>query len=263
MNVHLLIIDPQNDFCNLDGSLYVPGADKDMRKLANFITNNNDIINKVSISLDCHPINHIGHPSFFVKKDSTHPAPFTTISLSDLIAERYRTTNPDHHDFAIDYLEDMSYLKLSHTIWPYHCVSGTWGAEIVDPIKSATKNMDCFYIRKGINPFREEFSAIIGHKRIRSKILKRIFFSDITLIAGEAGSHCVAQTILDICEEDKKQATFSYNTSINNNIYILKDTISPVPGYKDLQEHAFEVAVNSGMKIVTTEEMLAQFTLHT
>lgn len=30
MKVHLLVIDPQKDFCNPNGSLFVTGADKDM-----------------------------------------------------------------------------------------------------------------------------------------------------------------------------------------------------------------------------------------
>ena len=36
--VHLLIIDPQNDFCSPDkGSLFVPGADQDMLRLATMV----------------------------------------------------------------------------------------------------------------------------------------------------------------------------------------------------------------------------------
>lgn len=35
--IHLLIIDPQNDFCSPDGSLYVHGAEQDMQRLADFI----------------------------------------------------------------------------------------------------------------------------------------------------------------------------------------------------------------------------------
>ncbi len=45
----LLIIDPQNDFCNPGdttesnkGSLYVDGAEKDMLRLANWIKQNKD-----------------------------------------------------------------------------------------------------------------------------------------------------------------------------------------------------------------------------
>ncbi len=31
--LHLLIIDPQRDFCDTDGALSVPGADKEMERL--------------------------------------------------------------------------------------------------------------------------------------------------------------------------------------------------------------------------------------
>lgn len=33
MKIELLIIDPQNDFCDSNESLYVIGADKDMERL--------------------------------------------------------------------------------------------------------------------------------------------------------------------------------------------------------------------------------------
>ena len=34
MKLHLVAIDPQNDFCSPHGSLYVPGAEEDMKRLA-------------------------------------------------------------------------------------------------------------------------------------------------------------------------------------------------------------------------------------
>ena len=37
MNIQLLVIDPQNDFCHPDGSLFVPGADDDVERLAAFV----------------------------------------------------------------------------------------------------------------------------------------------------------------------------------------------------------------------------------
>ena len=39
-SINLMIIDPQNDFCLKNGSLSVPGADKDMERLAKMIENN-------------------------------------------------------------------------------------------------------------------------------------------------------------------------------------------------------------------------------
>ena len=36
-NVHLLLIDPQNDFCDPKGTLYVPGAEKDTLRLVSLL----------------------------------------------------------------------------------------------------------------------------------------------------------------------------------------------------------------------------------
>ena len=37
MKIHLLVIDPQNDFCDPNGSLFVPGADEDIKRLAEMV----------------------------------------------------------------------------------------------------------------------------------------------------------------------------------------------------------------------------------
>ena len=37
MNVQLLTIDPQNDFCDPNGSLFVQGANDDMKRLSAMI----------------------------------------------------------------------------------------------------------------------------------------------------------------------------------------------------------------------------------
>jgi len=46
----LFIIDPQVDFCSPDGALYVPGADKDMERLADFISKQSPMIDYYLIS---------------------------------------------------------------------------------------------------------------------------------------------------------------------------------------------------------------------
>ena len=44
MSNALLIIDPQNDFCNPNGTLFVSGAEEDCERLAEFIDNNSSKI---------------------------------------------------------------------------------------------------------------------------------------------------------------------------------------------------------------------------
>lgn len=52
----LLIIDPQNDFCDVPGAaLPVPGATADLLRLANFIPRIEHILDSITITFDTHP----------------------------------------------------------------------------------------------------------------------------------------------------------------------------------------------------------------
>ncbi len=66
MDLRLLIIDPQNDFCDKRGSLFVPGADKDMVHLARMIKRLKDKISDIHVTLDTHHYVDIAHPGFWV-----------------------------------------------------------------------------------------------------------------------------------------------------------------------------------------------------
>ena len=51
--VELLIIDPQIDFCDpARGALYVPGAEHDMRRLAQMVVRLKDKIDDIHVTLD-------------------------------------------------------------------------------------------------------------------------------------------------------------------------------------------------------------------
>ena len=62
MRIELLIIDPQNDFCDPSGALYVPGADKDMDNVADFILAKKDKLDDIHATLDSHHFIDIAHP---------------------------------------------------------------------------------------------------------------------------------------------------------------------------------------------------------
>ena len=63
--VHLLIIDPQRDFCDSDGALSVPGADKDIKRLSNMIERLENKILNIHCTLDNHHLFDISHPIFW------------------------------------------------------------------------------------------------------------------------------------------------------------------------------------------------------
>ena len=81
-NIHLIVIDPQVDFCDPSGSLYVKGADQDMQRLATMVRRLKDKIRDIHVTLDSHQIVHIAHPIFW-KDGATgaHPNPFTIIKV--------------------------------------------------------------------------------------------------------------------------------------------------------------------------------------
>jgi nicotinamidase/pyrazinamidase len=56
VKIDLLIIDPQYDFCNPKGNLYVAGAEDDMKRLSTMIKKGKAKINNIHSTLDQHHI---------------------------------------------------------------------------------------------------------------------------------------------------------------------------------------------------------------
>ena len=67
--IALLIMDPQNDFCSPRGSFFVPGADEDNHRLADFILDKKEEIDQIIVTLDSHYVIDISHPSFWINQN--------------------------------------------------------------------------------------------------------------------------------------------------------------------------------------------------
>ena len=52
MKTVLLIVDMQNDFCLPSGSLYVPGAEKDVERLSRLIKKKTTVIDKIILQMN-------------------------------------------------------------------------------------------------------------------------------------------------------------------------------------------------------------------
>src|SRR5690349_598551 len=114
-NVQLLIIDPQNDFCDLPENarpagaapaLPVQGADADMRRLAGFIDAAGAGIAGMTVTLDSHHRFDIAHPTFWQARDGGPVAPFTPITAAQVRAGDFQPRNPAHLPRALAYLEE-------------------------------------------------------------------------------------------------------------------------------------------------------------
>ena len=80
MKIHLLIIDPQSDFCSPNGALFVPGADQDMLRLSKMVDRISGKIDEIHVTMDSHHEVDIAHPIFWINSKGEHPDPYQIIS---------------------------------------------------------------------------------------------------------------------------------------------------------------------------------------
>lgn len=268
----LVIIDPQNDFCDPNkGSLYVKGAEQDMARLAAMIRRLGDKIDDIYVTLDSHHTIHVAHPIYWKNSNGDHPAPFTIIAAQDVANGVWTTTNPHwmrhtRKDFgALDYVKALeANQRYPLCIWPPHCLIGSWGHAIYPPLFEAlceweTKHFGSVqYVTKGSNYHTEHYSPFTADvpdpndhtTSLNTAILDQFEDADVILWSGEAGSHCLANAGRDA---DKYFADASFVKKLT----LLKDATSPVPGFENLQDQFVKDMLAKGMKESTTVDFLS------
>lgn len=264
MNIHLLAIDPQRDFCDPTGALFVQGADQDVIRLGNMIDRLRTKINDIHVTLDSHNVIHIAHPIFWIDSKGNHPNPFTIITEDDVKMGKWTTTNPACKQRAMDYVISLKrgnrYLLC---IWPQHCVIATEGWTVAKPVNEALERWckDRFkkvdYVTKGSNVFTEHYSAVKADvpdnsdpsTMLNTELLKILAKADVILIAGEALSHCVANTITDVAD--------NFGEDNIKKFVLLEDCCSNVGGFEKLGKDFVEAMKARGMKVAKSTEYLA------
>lgn len=258
---HLLLIDPQNDFADAAGALCVPGAKEDMERVAALIERSGSEFESIHVTLDSHQLYHIANPLYWINKHGEHPAPFTRISLNDIENGNWSPAD-GLKEKAMAYVSKLEADgRYPHTIWPPHCIIGEWGHGLFPVVAKAFRNwvsglhlvdpvID--YVLKGSNPHTEHFSAMRAEvpnqdpsTKMNQSLLTELRIAKQIIVAGIAGSHCVANTVRDLAAE---LATVS-------NIVLLTDTMSPVVGCEKLQEDFLAEMKSRGMKLSTTDSL--------
>ena len=244
IKVLLLIIDMQIDFCHADGTLFVPGAGGDIQRTIEFIYNNAERITNITCSLDSHLPHQIFHPAWWADKDGNHPAPFTLITYEDIKQGTWRPlVAPVQSTNYVKTLEEQA--KKTLTIWPYHVMMGGIG-NALDPElwtaviwHSLARKTQPTWLTKGSIPQTEHYSIIqpevpVANHPLGGKnkaFLDTLDDADIIVIAGEAESHCVLETVEDLVED------FGQKPDALRKIYFLRDCTSPVQ-HPDVDFHA-------------------------
>jgi nicotinamidase/pyrazinamidase len=261
-NVQLLVIDPQNDFCDAErGALYVPGAEQDMRRLAGLVDRLAPHLDDVHVTLDSHHSVDIAHPVFWRDSAGLPPAPFTQITAAEVEAGAWTTTLPSARARALAYLRALEAGgRYPCVIWPPHCLIGSWGHNVVPDLFEALKRWEdrrfavVDYVTKGSNLWTEHFSAVQAEvpdptdpeTQVNTRLIETLEKADLILLAGEAGSHCVANTVRDIASQ------FSDPAYVRK-LVLLEDAISPVTGFEAYQDSFLRDMTALGMRRETTE----------
>ena len=255
--IHLLVIDPQNDFCDPQrGSLYVQGAENDMTRLSDMVNRIASKLDDVHVTLDSHHLVHIANPIFWVDMAGNSPNPFTLISSSDVKDGVWSTKVPSFTKKAIAYLEKLeSTGRYVHCVWPVHCTIGSWGHGVFPALfDSLTKWEQEFaivdYVTKGSNVWTEHFSAVQAEvpmpddptTQVNTGFIETLEKADEIVIAGEAGSHCLRHTVTDIANN------FS-DAGYVQKLVLLEDCTSPVPGFESAQTDFINEMTKRGMRL--------------
>ena len=287
MNVHLLTIDPQNDFCFAKnpvlakvmkqngadpvltkfvedgGSLFVAGADEDMKRLAAMINRVGSKINDIHVTLDSHRTVDIAHPIFHKNSSGKHPDIFTIITDQDYENGTWQSTNPAFGSRTLEYARALKNNgRYPLCIWPEHCIIGTIGHAVYPELAHAlsewerTRFAAVDYVTKGSNIFTEHYSAVQSDvpdpsdptTMLNTRLIDILQSADLVAITGEALSHCVKFTVEDIAN----------NFGVNNikKLILLEDTCSAVTGFEQQANDFVKDMVKRGMGISKSTEFL-------
>lgn len=284
--IDLIIIDPQNDFCYPGaaveyadilngpnskgaeealkavglwepGSLFVPGANKDLQRVANMIDEVGNKLHSIHVTMDCHHHIDIAHPVAWLNSKGEHPTPFTIISADDVDNEVWFCAFPQERSYAKWYVHQLELNKrYPLCIWPPHCLIGTTGNKIYKPVEDALLRWEkrnvgnIEYLTKGSNWKTEHYSAVQADvpddedptTEMNYDFIKPLKMADELLLTGEALSHCLANTARDIAKGFGDKSLISKFT-------LLKGASSNVPGFEFMGEEFVKELSADGMKI--------------
>lgn len=295
LNIAVLGIDCQNAFCLPGASLFVPGANDDMRRAAEWIYRNVGKIGKIYLSLDSHTVNQVFHPNFWEDERGKQPEPFTVITASQVRDGIWKprinqNTFIDLRAATIDYCDQLEKSgKYALTIWPYHAMLGGASHGILPGLMEAclfhsmAKATDVEFILKGRSQFTENYSIFapevyslsdgvvgagrgIGVGHFNNDLTDALKRFDRVYVFGEASSHCVMSSLYSLITTRNGEPMEDRNYHLNK-IYILEDAMSPVPppplnplpdalNFPMVAKKALADFANVGMHIVKTTDAI-------
>lgn len=259
MRLEFLIIDPQNDFSDTpEAALPVPGASADAERLAGLLDRLGDRIAAIHVALDTHQAVAISHPIFWRDRQGQPPPPFTQIRADEVEGGAWRAHRPQDQARALDYVRALrANGRYPLTVWPPHCLVGAWGHGVIPVVAEALRRWEerafarVDYVLKGQNPWTEHYSALRADvpdpadpaSQLNTGLIQRLERADRIVVAGQALSHCVANTVRDLADQWRPEQV--------GKLTMIEDASSPVPGFEPMAADFLAAMGQRGMKTVT------------
>ncbi len=284
----ILAIDCQNDFVSpkgssYEGTLYVPGAEKDCERIENFIIKNINEIDHISFTMDTHQPNSIFHPSFWLDKNGNHPSPFTIIKHEDIKNGIWRAIYQREGEEYVNFIEDLAkeeekngiiFPIYNHMIWPEHCILGTEGWLLHQGLMNAIIKWSHH------NPYRvynaevkgdyilsehygifesQRPTANVPSTNLNFQLIKVLEEYENVFLIGEARSHCVATSL--------KQAIYKA-PDLAKKFVILTDCMSDVQGavngvtFGEISQPIYDLAKSMGVRFEKSTDVVLASSQH-
>jgi nicotinamidase-related amidase len=276
-------IDCQVAFCTPGASLFVPGAVEDTVRAIEWLYRNLPRVTTLVLSMDTHSVHQIFHPAAWVDAEGRHPAPFTVISTDDVRRGRWTAVlRPegvaDVRALCLEYCEQLERTgRYVLTIWPYHALLGGASHALVPSLMEAAvfhavaRRTETVFEMKGRAATTENYSVLspevrsLGGQtvgRFNTGLFDLLLGHDRVYVFGQAKSHCVRSTLLDVMEECRRR-----DPGLLGRVHVLADAMSPVPpppldplppalDFPRVAEEALRTFASAGMRIVRTTDPL-------
>jgi nicotinamidase-related amidase len=278
-SLHLLVIDPQNDFCDLPAdwlpvdpatggvlrpALPVAGSHADLQRVARLIEQGGTGLSAISITLDAHHRLDIAHPTFWQQADGAAVTPFTQIEAAQVRAGTFLPRDPQrcraHWPISMPWKPPGATAS-----WSGRCTArSAAGAVRSTPVCAAYNGWEertlgvVTKLGKGSNPWTEHYSAVMAEvpdeddpaTQLNRGFIATLAQADTVYITGEAGSHCVRATTEHIAA--------NLDAAGRARLVLVTDCMSPVAGF-EAQYQDFLVAMSqAGVRLATSEQVLQE-----
>jgi nicotinamidase/pyrazinamidase len=289
--IHLLAIDPQNDFCdipldlqpfnplllNAQGTppriapaLPVPGAHADMLRLAALIDRIGDKLYDIHVTMDSHHPVDIAHGCMWRNAKGDAPAPFTIIKDTDVEADVWLGSdvwfarNPLMREYFRKYVRSLKQNgRYDLIIWPEHCLIGSWGHNVHVSVANSLNNWArrklevVDYVTKGSNAKTEHYSAVqaeVPDATDPSTMLN----SRLIKTLAEADIILVAGEALSHCVASTvRDIADNFGEENIKKLILLTDCASSVGGFENLGAQFVEDLKRRGMQTALSTDFLA------